>query len=214
MRIIIAEELKKTKQKKNLVLSSVDYNLVADNYRFPLEGRIVWLFHLHPSRNLWGSKARYYHPSDLSFDADQLKTQAGKERDYGKWFEIEPLYAIWLRFQTKNLIIVQFNEGKYGWFKEALETITPMNLTDLWKTKKFYNQRYYNAGGYHAGWLNLYTAKSWSPDLLPKTSPKKYKSFSRGSGRSMGWNEYDYDNESISANLNRSNKFLKKLSFQ
>ena len=109
MRIIIAEELKKAQQKKNLVFSSVDYNLVADHYQFPLEGRIVLLFHLYPSRNLWGSKARYYHPSDLSFEADQLKTQAEKQRDYGKWFEIQPLPAIWLKYKTRNLIIVQFN---------------------------------------------------------------------------------------------------------
>ena len=211
MRIIIAEELKKTKQKKNLVLGSVDYNRVANNYRFPLEGRVVRLFQLNPSRNLWGSEARYYNPSDLSFDVDNLKTEAEKKRDYGKWFEIEPLYAIWLRFQTKNLIIAEFNTGKEAWFKQALETIKPMNLTDLWRIEKFYNQEYYLRGNYHSRWLNLFTVKSWSPDLLPKTSPEKYVSFPGQSGRSMGWNKLDCNDASISRNLYRSNKLLRAI---
>ena len=91
MRIIIAEELKKAKQKKNLVLSSVDYSLVADNYQFPLEGRIVLLFHLYT--NLWGSKARYYHPS-IYLSKLIIKNSSRKTRDYGSGlrFNLFPQY--------------------------------------------------------------------------------------------------------------------------
>lgn len=153
-------------------------NASSKFYR-PVDARLVRIYYLRWFRSAWHHTANTndYFPGCVDFCAERLKMRAEDIRKQGQALWIDTLDALWIKFNSTSLIMIQAEDSSLLFYEDKLEHIQMHDLKRFWES------------ALHSKWVWYFETPIWRPELFKARKSKKYRSTSHGGYQALGWSE-------------------------
>lgn len=152
---------------------------ISEKFYKPVDARLVRVYYLRWARMAWHytTNTNDYFPGCVDFCVERLQMQAENIRKQGQALWIDTRDALWIKFDSTSVIMIQVEDGSAYVHKHDLERVEKHDLQNFWQLSR------------RGKWAWYFETPIWRPELFKARKSKKFRSVSHGIYNYLRWAE-------------------------
>ena len=152
---------------------------ISKKFYRPVDARLVRVYYLRWARMAWHYTTRTndYFPGCVNFCDEKLKMRADEIRKQGQTIWIDTRDALWIKFRSTSVIMIQVEDGLACFHKQDLERVEKHDLERFWGFLKY------------SKWAWYFETPIWCPELFKERKSKKFRFAPHGRYNYLHWSE-------------------------